>query len=294
MARTPANDSQNTTPSSSTPAPAPATSPLKGYLYFVFPSGCSIEPESVQLVKDQIKNSTVDELNLIINSSGGDMYSAVRIIRILRNKFKKIKGLVPFRAMSAATLMLLGTSEIYMSEESQLGPLDLLIEHPTDGSSISSLDMVNTVNQISYTAFSQAKDMYDELRDLPKGERIGKNEAMKMALTAAVETIKPIVSKIDPYLRQKAFRKLKIGEYYARDLLKTGMFKNNTYQAGLSALMFVHSFPDHGYAIFKEEASNALKLAIKNSTDYTDWDSECTLVESYMEKKTAQVFYEER
>lgn len=281
-----------TSQTTSTPSP---TIPLKkAYLYFVFPSGTSIEDSSIQKVKQAIQNSTLDELNLIVHSSGGDLYSAVKIIRILRNKFKNIKGIVPFRAMSAATLMLLGTSEIYMSEESQLGPLDLPVEHPVDGSTISSLDLVNTLNQTASSAWLIAEDTYEELRDLRTGEKIGKVAAMKMALDMAIEIVKPITNKIDPYQRQKAFRKLKIGQLYAYDLLKTGMFKNTVTKANLTALKFVHSFPDHSYAIFKEEARDTLKLDIKDSTGYTDWSTVCISVEKYKDESTPTILYEEK
>ncbi len=169
------------------------------------------------------------------------------------------------------------------------------MEHPTDGSQISSLDLVNTLNQTASSAFEIAKDIYEDLRTkLPTGEKIGKNIAMKMALETATETIKPIMNKIDPYQRQKAFRKLKIGQNYAKDLLITGMFKGASYKSALSALQFVHSYPDHGYGIFKEEAKDVLKLDIKNSTDYTEWSDACTKVSQNISNEIRLIQYEER
>lgn len=262
------------TPQTSTVQPQQPTDP-SGVLYFLLPSTASIDDDCIEKVKSAVSSATLKNLRLIVHSNGGDPYSAVKIIRILRTKFEHISGFVPFSAMSAATLMLLGAHEIYMSEESQLGPLDLPMEHPKDGSTISSLDVVNTLNQISSSAMEMANEMFKTMRDdLDKGDKIGKTEAMKMALGSAVEMVKPIIEQIDPYQRQKAFRRLKIGQWYAYDLLRTGMFKGRSSAAWRTARSFVHSFPDHSYAIFREDATGSmLNLTIKESTSIPEWDT---------------------
>lgn len=262
-------------PQTATTKPEQAVEKI-GMLAFVIPLNQSICDDHVATVKREVKDSVSKKANLIVYSAGGDPYSAVKIVRTLRTKFDQISGIVPAIAMSAATLMLLGTDQIFMCEESQLGPLDLPIEHPTDGSTISALDMVNTLNQLGSTISAIAGELFEDMRKyLPNGEKISKNEAIKLALQTATEIVKPISTQIDPYQRQKAFRKLKIGQNYAFDLLSKGMLKKNIYQALVSARKFVHSFPDHSYAIFREEAREALKLSIKDSSDYPDWAEIC-------------------
>ncbi len=254
--------------------------PKKAFLYFLFPAGKEINADSVNRVKEQIKNAKSNKLHLVVHSSGGDAYSAVKISSILRTKFSNITSIVPFKAMSAATLMLLGTDEIYMSEESQLGPLDLPMEHPLDGSPISALDVVQTLTQLSSTRMAHASSLYKEMREsLPNKEQIGKNKAIELALKFSTELVKPIAEKIDPYHRQKAFRNLKIAQWYAFDLLRTGMMKGKSTRAWNTARRFVHYFPDHSYAIFKEEAESTLMLNIKDSGGYTKWGSICDEVD---------------
>lgn len=261
----------------------------KGYLYFLFPADTEINNYSINKVKEEIKNTTLSKLHLIVDSPGGDLYSAVKIIRILKTKFTHITGIVPYRAMSAATLMLLGTDEIFMSEESQLGPLDLPMEHPMDGSSISTIDVVETLNQLSTTMMNNATNMYEKMRELPNLEKIGKNKAMELALNYSAELVKPIAKNIDPYHRQKAFRKLKIAQWYAYDLLKTKMMKGRINRAWTTASKFVYNFPDHSYAIFKEEAKNSLRLEIKDSTNLSDWKEICDETESKLNGSLGQV-----
>lgn len=256
--------------------------PTEAFLYFLYPDGGrQIKEDDVKKVKNAISGATLKELNLVVHSRGGDPYSAVRIIRILRSKFDKIIGFVPIRAKSAATLMLLGANEIYMSEDSQLGPLDLPIQHPVDGSIISAIDVVNSFNQLASSVMVNAREMYEEMREnLPNSESIGKVQAMKMALDACVELAKPITAQTDPYHRQMAFRQLKIAQTYANDLLKSGMLKNKPYTSQITALRFVHTYPDHSYAIFREEAVDNLRLEIRDSKTYTGWDSIYSEVET--------------
>jgi hypothetical protein len=66
----------------------------------------------------------VDELNLIINSPGGDGTIAEKIIELCRAYCKKFNVIVPNRAKSAATIIALGADQIIMGYCSELGPID--------------------------------------------------------------------------------------------------------------------------------------------------------------------------
>lgn len=284
------NRKSSVSPSSATPT---THTPTEALLYFLFPRSADLEIDStsVNKVKEAIKAATLKELYLVVDCPGGDAYSAVKIIRILRNKFTKIIGLVPYRAMSAATLMLLGANEIYMSEEAQLGPLDLQIEHPIDGSTISSLDVVETLNTLSAAMMNNASGMFEKMREgLDNAEKIGKTTAMELALKYSAEIVKPIADKIDPYQRQKALRTLKIAHWYAYDLLRTRMMSGRPKHSWNAARHFVYGFPDHSYAIFKEEAQESpLYLTIKDASTYANWNSICSEVETKMKGSSSQI-----
>jgi len=272
--------------------PQQAATPTEAIFYFLVPDDKDIDSICVNKVKEAVKNATLKELHLVVDSNGGDPYSAVKIIRILRSKFDKIIGFVPFKAMSAATLMLLGTHEIYMGEESQLGPLDLPMEHPTDGSPISCLDVFNTLSQLSSSAMSNAESMYESMRKglPPYSEKIPKTQAIELALKYSTEIVNTIANKVDPYHRQKAVRRLKIAQWYAFDLLRTGMMDGRPSQSWETANNFVYGFPDHNYAIFKEEAMGAmLRLVIKDSKSYPGWIAMCQDVESKLKSASSSI-----
>jgi hypothetical protein len=64
------------------------------------------------------------ELDLLVTSPGGSPEATESIIAYLRTQFDHIRVFVPVAAMSAATMLALGSDEIVMGAHSQLGPID--------------------------------------------------------------------------------------------------------------------------------------------------------------------------
>lgn len=66
-----------------------------------------------------------DNLDVIVDSFGGDADAAYHIAKLLDSQFTgTITYIVPRFAKSAATLLICGGNRIIMSETSELGPLD--------------------------------------------------------------------------------------------------------------------------------------------------------------------------
>lgn len=64
------------------------------------------------------------EVDLMIQSPGGDPNAAETIINSLSAKTKHLRIIVPQAAKSAATMMCLAADEVMMSDTSELGPID--------------------------------------------------------------------------------------------------------------------------------------------------------------------------
>lgn len=235
-----------------------------------------IDDDCLDEVEAQLSGHSGDHLYLLMQTYGGDPFSAVRIMKILHDKYTKISAIIPSHSTSAGTLMALGCDEIFMLPKSILGPLDLPIEHPTDGSRISALDVKNTITTISSLSDSVAKQRFDSLRE---NCRIGKREAAKIAYETATQFVEPIVDKIDPYHLQKSYRELQIGFTYAFELLKSRMMKKNPYRAWITARKLVDDYPAHEFGISSEEAREKLKLVVKNLDTHKDW----ARIKSYFE-----------
>lgn len=65
-----------------------------------------------------------ENVDLIIQSPGGDPNAAETIINSLSSKASHLRIIVPQAAKSAATMMCLAADEIMMSDTSELGPID--------------------------------------------------------------------------------------------------------------------------------------------------------------------------
>ncbi len=81
------------------------------------------------------------EVDVLINSTGGDALTAWKLMSLLRERFKKVCVLVPFMAFSAATIFALGADEIVMHPHASLGPIDPQIQMQ---------DGAGTVRQFAY------------------------------------------------------------------------------------------------------------------------------------------------
>lgn len=74
-------------------------------------------------------------ISLLLDSAGGEIDSAEKMVHLLREACKPstdtgggLEVVIPYRAKSAATLIALGADRIVMSDSSELGPIDPLLD----------------------------------------------------------------------------------------------------------------------------------------------------------------------
>jgi len=65
-----------------------------------------------------------DEVDVLVISNGGSAEAAERIVRLLREKYKNIRFILPANAYSAATLLSFSGNSIIMGSLATLGPID--------------------------------------------------------------------------------------------------------------------------------------------------------------------------
>lgn len=86
--------------------------------------------EFASLISDIPENKK--EIDVVLHSYGGYIESAHIIIELLRNRFEKVNFLIPFAALSAASMMCMSADEIIMTPESSLSPFDVQVLSPDD------------------------------------------------------------------------------------------------------------------------------------------------------------------
>ena len=91
----------------------------------------SVDPNALQITlgdmqgfMEAVSGVKEKELDLFLHSPGGSAEAAESILEYLRQQFDHIRVVVPVAAMSAATMMALGSDELLMGSHSQLGPID--------------------------------------------------------------------------------------------------------------------------------------------------------------------------
>jgi hypothetical protein len=81
-------------------------------------------------VNQLYKIGSVPKISLYLYTRGGDTLSAWSIINLIKQFADEIEVLVPSKCHSAGTLMCLGASQIIMTKQATLGPIDPSVNHP--------------------------------------------------------------------------------------------------------------------------------------------------------------------
>ena len=81
----------------------------------------------LKILRDE---ESINNLDLIINSGGGDITMAVKIATICKNYSEKFTVIVPFFAKSAATMIALSADDLLLGKAGELGPIDPQVKHP--------------------------------------------------------------------------------------------------------------------------------------------------------------------
>lgn len=191
----------------------------------------------------------VDELNLIINSPGGDGTIAEKIIELCRAYCKTFRVIVPNRAKSAATIIALGADEIVMGYCSELGPIDAQVPIVVSGA----------WHYISAQSFIDARSNLEK--------RFGEWKKDKKDVRPLLQQI----ASLDGPFIDHCDKLMEFSREVARKYLAKYMFSGITPQAKRTAtidtvlerLSAVNIFKVHGRMIDGNTAKTELNLNIK-------------------------------
>jgi len=189
---------------------------------------------------------------LVVDSLGGQAESAYQIARMFRRHCGPFGVVVPRIAKSAATLLALGTHEIYMGRDAELGPLDAQLFDADREEWSSALDEVQALERLNSVALELA-DQAMFLFIQRTGKKI--DTVLPYVLDFTAEMMKPLFDKIDTVHYTQRSRVLKVAEDYATRLLKVWHPDPES-----MARHLVNAYPEHGFVIDREEASELLDL----------------------------------
>jgi ATP-dependent protease ClpP protease subunit len=208
-----------------------------------------------KLLRD--RKETKESLLILLDTSGGNVYSAVKIMDTLRTKYKDITIAIPQEAKSSGTMMCCGADKLIMGPISELGPLDKPMIHPDNETArISALDIVKSIDGMLDTAEEREKVLAKELND-ELGIPIQKSLAL--ASDSISKLVSPMLCKEDVKIYNQAKRLLAIAENYGKEFLIAFMLKYIDKEklreriADMIIRRLVWLYPDHSFAVRRNE-----------------------------------------
>ena len=208
-----------------------------------------------KLLRD--RKETKESLVILLDTSGGNVYSAVKIMDTLRTKYKKITIAIPQEAKSSGTMMCCGADKLIMGPISELGPLDKPMIHPDNETArISALDIVKSIDGMLDTAEEREKQLAKEMND---ELGIPMQKSLALASDSISKLVSPMLCKEDVKIYNQAKRLLAIAESYGKEFLIGFMLKYIDKEklreriADMIIRRLVWLYPDHGFAIRRNE-----------------------------------------
>jgi hypothetical protein len=203
----------------------------------------------VVILRDILRNKSFDELDVIINSAGGDIHACFQIVQLLRMHSKKLNACVPFVAKSAATLLCVGADEIVLDELAQLGPLDTQIFEEKKGGKReynSALNPFKTLEQLQKFSI-ETLDIAVKMVIARSGMDL--DDCIKHAINFVGVTTGPLFSRLDPQKLGEYTRALSVGTEYGNRLLRRYKKDWNEEKRSQVVERLVHGYPSHDYII---------------------------------------------
>lgn len=173
------------------------------------------------------------EIDLLIESGGGDPLVSWRAIALLRSRVEKLNILVPFNAFSAATLLALGADTIVMGRYGSLGPID---------------PQITVTKKDGMTQAFAYEDIVSFLGFTREEAGLTEQSHIEAAFKILCETVEPSTLG---FARRSSSLSNTIGEKLLLTHLKEPEQKT---QAGVIAQRLNKSFFSHGHALSRHEA----------------------------------------
>lgn len=190
-------------------------------------------------------------IDLLLNSRGGDIDTAEKIITLIRKRAEgaPVRVIVPDFAKSAATLIALGANSVVMSHTSELGPIDPQVE-------------LTGINGVTTTHSAQNYiDSYEK-------------HAKKLREEPDDPVARRMLDMLDPVVLEKLKRTIKRSTAIASALLQTAMIKDvEEANEAAQQLADTNQWHSHGQMIGYEQCTK-IRLNVTYLNPKSDvWES---------------------
>ncbi|WP_425569279.1 SDH family Clp fold serine proteinase [Shinella granuli] len=90
-----------------------------------------IGPDCIDILRRRSgRHRPTKKISLLLHTNGGNTAAAWRLVNLIKTFCDEFEVLIPYKAMSAGTLISLGAQSIVMTKQAALGPIDPSLIHP--------------------------------------------------------------------------------------------------------------------------------------------------------------------
>ncbi len=234
------------------------------------------------LISDHIDSDVLDDvytwkrnlrqgsppLDIIIHSPGGQLTPCYMVARLF-SRVSDWEALVPEQAGSGATMICLGSSNIVMSEISQLGPLDpqVVSKRPEKFFATERQSPLEAFEAVKYLR-EFAVSSLDALMELLMDRGVAPQKALDTASRLAADLVRPILEEIKPYDLGAFSLDSRLALTYCREIARPTDSAKKTQRTALIKSL-VEWYPTHEFAIDIAEAES-LRLKVSEPTPELD------------------------
>ncbi len=198
-------------------------------------------------------NPAARTIDVVLDTYGGSLDSAFKIVLFLSRFAENIRVFVPRRAKSAGTLIAIGAHELHMSPFAELGPLDTQIVDPRNPTElVSALDCYQSVDYVrAFGLGTLRRALVTLAKEMQTGIPLA--ELVNTAEHLSTGSIASMLAQVRVLDFGGWGRTLKIGELYAKSLLtRVG---HTPAEAAQIAYQLVYGYTHHPFPIDLDEAT---------------------------------------
>lgn len=212
-------------------------------------------------LEEKMPDCKKKKVYLLVNSVGGNLSSAYKIARAVRDSFEDITVFVPHYALSGGTLLALTGNKIVMGKMSQLSPLDVQIFY-------------NESQTVSVNSMFKAQDRLNDIF------RTSTAEELPYPLQHLARSLDPVILEEWAGIQDE-------GRTYLKEILVKSGYDSKVDEI---ADNLVFRFPTHGFVIHYDHAKS-LGLNVENSsTDQEAWNTMRLWLSKYITQQTDRHF----
>jgi len=187
-----------------------------------------------------------NKIDLFLYSTGGINMAGYGLVQVVKEFCEKFGVIIPFKALSCATLVTLGADEVLMTEMGQLSPIDPSVEHPLGPSAVA------PAPQAVY------KIVPISVEDVANYLELAKSEVGLKSEEALVRVFERLATDVRPLALGSVHRAREQIRFLARTLLSFHTPDEN--KIGDIVEILSRARFSHDYLISRREAKDILKL----------------------------------